>query len=49
MRPAVCFEVRALGVDFVATIEIAAVYSPLFQGVRRVCGERMVRARMHYD
>lgn len=42
VRPAVCFEVGALGVHFVAAGEVAAVNSPLFQRVRRVRGERML-------
>ncbi len=48
VRPAVCFEVGALGVHFVAAGEVAAVNSPLFQWVRRVSRERMLRARMNY-
>lgn len=48
VRPAVCFEVGALGVHFVAAREVAAVNSPLFQCVRRVGRERMLRARMNY-
>lgn len=46
--PAVCFEVGALGVHFVAAIEVAAVNSPLFQCVRRLGRERMLCARMNY-
>lgn len=46
--PAVCFEVGALGVHFVAAGEVASVNSPLFQCVRRFSGERMLRARMNY-
>lgn len=46
MRPTVRFEVRTLGVDFVATREIATVDSSLLQRVRRLGGERMLAGRM---
>lgn len=38
--PPVCFEVRALGVHFVAAREVAAVNSTFFQCVRRFSRER---------
>lgn len=46
--PAVCFEVGALGVHFVAAVEVTAVDSPLFQCVRRLGRERMLCPRMNY-
>lgn len=46
--PAVCFQMGALSVDFVAACEITAVDSALFQRVRRVGRERMLCPRMNY-
>lgn len=46
VRPAVRLEVGALGVDFVAAVEIAAVDSPFLQGVRGVGRQRMLGARV---
>lgn len=40
--PAVCLEVRALGVNFVAAGKVTAVNSSLFQCVRRFSRERML-------
>lgn len=47
--PAVCFEVGALGVHFVAAVEVAAVDPALFQRVRRLGRGGMLGARMNDD
>lgn len=49
VRPAVRLEVGALGVHFVAAVEVAAVDPSLLQRVRGLDGGRMLGARMDYD
>ena len=46
--PAVCFEVGAFGVHFVAAGEVASMDSPLLQCVRRFSRERVLCGRVNY-
>lgn len=44
----VCFQVRALSVDFVAPLVVASVYPPLPLGVRGLHRQRSLPG-LHYD